>query len=425
MYQFNNKEEHQQFLKEQSILPGGFQCCSHSIQFFPLEKKIEEPLTMNLTLISLKRKSDSFAGVFTKNALPGHPVSIGRELLKEPYCRGILINNKISNVFTLGGKDDSLAIKKEAESLLGNDGFILPSSTGIIGWKLPVKEMKKAIPGLVENLQDESLLPAARGIMTTDAFPKVRTIKMGDARITAIAKGAGMIEPNMATMLVFILTDADLPGSVLQNSLKKVCDLTFNRLSIDSDQSTSDSAFILSSKEQSGVSESEFSDALLTVCLQLADDIVRNGEGTGHVIEARISGAPDETTALGIGKNLVNAPLTKTAIFGNDPNVGRILQSLGDYAGNQGITLNRDKLSIRLGGETILEEGSFQLNEQKEKALSDYLKDCSLETPCPGYPAHGKRVLLEVDLAMGQSFAAVLGSDLSYEYVRENADYRS
>lgn len=425
MYSFNSKEEHIQFLETQSILPKGFRCAVRPLEFFPAEKELKKPLPMNLTLISLDEPSASFAGLFTRNSLPGHPVEIGRNLLKESFCRGILINNKISNVFTQGGRNDSLQLKDKMEELLGGEGFVLPSSTGIIGWKLPLKEMLAELPALKEDLQEESLLPAARGIMTTDAFPKVRTCTVGNSRISAIAKGAGMIEPNMATMLVFILTDADLPGETLQECLKEVCDQTFNRLSIDSDQSTSDSAFLLSSAMGGKEDPEAFKKALLELCHKLADDLVRNGEGTGHVIEVQVKGAPSEETALGIAKNIVNSPLSKTAIYGNDPNVGRFLQSLGDYCGNQGIEVNREELRMSLGGEVIVEKGAFTLNEEKELRLSRYLKDCSLETPCPGYPAHGKRVLLEIHLGQGKEEARVLGSDLSYEYVHENADYRS
>lgn len=425
MYQFSSQKEHQEFLESQGFLPKGFSCSLRALNFYPAEKVLEKPISMNLTLISLDEASPLFAGVFTKNALPGHPVGIGRDLLKEKLCRGILVNNKVSNVCTLGGREDSLQIKNSMEELLGHEGFILPSSTGIIGWKLPVKEMLTELPLLKDSLQKESLLPAARGIMTTDAFPKIRSCTVNKARITAIAKGAGMIEPNMATMLVFILTDADIPKEILQQTLKEVSNLTFNRLSIDSDQSTSDTAFLLSSGKAGKVEPQAFKEALLALCKDLADDLVRNGEGTGHVIEMQVKGAPSEEIALGIAKHIVNSPLSKTAIYGNDPNVGRFLQALGDYCGNEGILLDRDKIRMSLGGEIILEKGAFRLSEEKESRLSNYLHDCALETPCPGYPAHGKRVQLEIDLAIGNEEAKVLGSDLSYEYVRENADYRS
>jgi len=425
MYQFNNKQEHQEFLESQSALPEGFSCSVRPLKFYPAEKELKEPLSMSLTLISLEEASPLFAGVFTQNALPGHPVGIGRDLLKEQLCQGILINNKVSNVCTQGGREDSLQLAAEIQKLLDNEGFVLPSSTGIIGWKLPVKEMLAELPRLKESLQKESLLPAARGIMTTDAFPKIRSITVDNARITAIAKGAGMIEPNMATMLVFILTDAHIPKETLQQTLKEVSDLTFNRLSIDSDQSTSDTAFLLSSGKAGEVDAEAFKEALLSLCKDLADDLVRNGEGTGHVIEMCVEGAPSEKTALGIAKHIVNSPLSKTAIYGNDPNVGRFLQALGDYCGNEGIQLKRERICMSMGGETILEKGAFTLSEEKEARLSHYLKDCALETPCPGYPAHGKRVQLHMDLGLGKGKGTVLGSDLSYEYVRENADYRS
>lgn len=424
MYQYRSIEEFETFLESQSALPRGFRCSTEKLEFFPAEKDLIEPLSMTLSLIALDKPTESFAGIFTKNALPGYPVLIGRELIKQKTCRGVIVNNKIANVCSPGGLEDSNSIRESLESLTGGEGFFFPSSTGIIGWKLPREEIKKKLPALVENLQSDTILPAARGIMTTDAFPKIRTGKVGKARITAIAKGAGMIEPNMATMLVFILTDADLPRDFLQKSLKEASDQSFNRLSIDSDQSTSDSALLLSS-EEFPVDEIEFQSVLDHLCLLLADDIVRNGEGTGHVIEVTVNGAERKEDALGLCKALVNSPLTKTAIYGNDPNVGRFLQALGDYAGNHGLKLKRESIQLKLGGSVVFQKGSFQLNEKKEQQLSDYLKDCSLETPCPGYPSHGKRVELEIELGLGSASARVLGSDLSYEYIRENADYRS
>lgn len=424
MIEYGSIEEFESFLHSQSALPRGFRCATEKLDFFPKEKDLHKPLPMSLTLIVLDDPTESFAGIFTRNALPGYPVIIGRELMKETLCRGIIVNNKVANVCSPGGLEDSRAIKSTLEEQMEGEGFFFPCSTGIIGWKLPVEEIRKKLPALVKKLQGKTLLPAARGIMTTDAFPKIRRIKVGEGTITAIAKGAGMIEPNMATMLVFILTDLDLPRKTLQGALQKAADISFNRLSIDSDQSTSDSALLLSSAKVP-VDKKDFQEALNRLCMDLADDIVRNGEGTGHVIDVEIRGAQKEKEALGMAKALVNSPLTKTAVYGNDPNVGRFLQALGDYAGNHGIPLERNSIEILLGGKTIFSNGIFQLNEEKEQLLSAYLKDCALETPCPGFPAHRKRVELKIELGQGNASTRVLGSDLSYEYVRENADYRS
>jgi glutamate N-acetyltransferase/amino-acid N-acetyltransferase len=234
-----------------------------------------------------------------------------------------------------------------------------------------------------------------------------------------------MIEPNMATMLVYILCDLDIDKIALKKCLHEAVNLSFNRISVDSDQSTSDTCFILSSKKVPLTSLEEFQGALNQLCMDLADDLVRNGEGTGHVMEVVVKGAPDDSKALGMARSLVNSPLTKTAIFGNDPNVGRIIQALGDYAGNHHWELKKEALKIYMGGKLVMADGAFILDQTMEDYLYSYLKECSLKTPCPGFPAHEKRVKIEIELGQGTGSSRVLGSDLSYEYVRENADYRS
>ncbi len=427
MNQYSSPESYLSDLEKRSLPPEGFQIGVTSFSFVPVERPDGPGAKMNLTAILLDRPTESFAGVFTKNSFPGYPVRIGRKLLKEKAVQGVLVNNKIANVCAPGGEEAALAVTQALQDELGDflDAPVFPSSTGVIGWSLPVQKMIDKIPDLAGSLQNKSLLPAAQGIMTTDAFPKVRSVSIGDGRICGIAKGAGMIEPNMATMLVFLMTDIAIGRNALQECLGRVAEKTFNRISIDSDQSTSDSVLLFSSCRKPAVEESLFEEALFALCRQLAEDIVRNGEGTGHVIKVKVKGAESEKQAAAFGKALVNSPLSKTAVFGNDPNVGRFVQAVGDYAGNQGISLDERQLVICLGEETVFAGGEFLLDGVKEKYLSDYLVSRKLTTPCPGYPEHERTVDITISLGLGDSESLVLGSDLSYEYVRENADYRT
>ncbi|OQY32173.1 MAG: hypothetical protein B6241_12115 [Spirochaetaceae bacterium 4572_59] len=427
MKSFNSLASYLVSLERRSCPPEGFLIGTSSLEFTPVERQSGSSVKMNLTSILLEEPTVAFGAVFTKNAFPGYPVRIGREMLSQKSSQGVLINNKIANVCAPGGKAAALSVCTAFQDLMGTglSAPVFPSSTGVIGWSLPEDAIKENLPDLLSSLQRDSVLPAAKGIMTTDSFPKVRTVKAGQGSICGIAKGAGMIEPNMATMLVFLMTDLIIERDTLRNILSRVTNRTFNRISIDSDQSTSDSVFLFSSCRKPSISEEEFEKALYTLCRDLAEDIVRNGEGTGHVIKVNIQGAESESQAAAFGKALINSPLSKTAVFGNDPNVGRFVQAVGDYAGNNGIVLDEESVEIRLGEEIVFKNGEFLLDSEKELRLSDYLKERSLPTPCPGYPEHERVVDVTVFLGLGQKSALVLGSDLSYEYVRENADYRS
>jgi len=423
----SSPESHLSWLESQSLPPEGFRIGVTSLEFTPAERSSGPSARMNMTALVLDEPTESFGAVFTRNAFPGYPVRIGREMLGHPRVQGVLINNKIANVCAPGGREAALDVTEAFGDAMGSglSAPLFPSSTGVIGWSLPADAMKQGMAPLAASLQNRSVLPAAKGIMTTDSFPKVRSLSLGEGRITGIAKGAGMIEPNMATMLVFLMTDLTVPRETLRNVLSRVASRTFNRISVDSDQSTSDSVFLFSSNRRPAVSEEELEQALLTVCTGLAEDVVRNGEGTGHVIKVTVDRAATEAQAEGFGKALVNSPLTKTAVFGNDPNVGRFVQAVGDYAGNNGISLDERNVEIALGSETVFSGGRFHLDSEKEARLSAYLKERALPSPSPGYPAHDGMVEIRVSLGLGEAKARILGSDLSYEYVRENADYRS
>src|SRR5690606_5186163 len=199
----------------------------------------------------------------------------------------------------------------------------------------------------------------ARAIMTTDLYPKLRRARVGDATIVGIAKGAGMIEPNLATLLVFVLTDADVPRDALRAALARAAQPSFNSISIDSDTSTSDALGALASGRRACPDLGAFEQALTGVCVALAEDVVRNGEGVHHVLRVRVTRAADETTARGLGKTIVNSPLVQCAVAGNDPNVGRLLCAIGKFAGQGAEPLPLDALRVAIDEHTIFENGAF------------------------------------------------------------------
>jgi glutamate N-acetyltransferase/amino-acid N-acetyltransferase len=285
--------------------------------------------------------------------------------------------------------------------------------------------METALPALVNGASAASILPIARAIMTTDAFPKVRAASARPGRIVGIAKGAGMIEPNMATLLCFICTDVAVPREQLREDLGWCVQRTLNRLSIDGDQSTSDTAIVLSSGMAGPADPGAFRSALHEVLAGLAFDIVRNAEGIGHAMRVRVEGARDEELALGVARAVANSPLVKTAVFGNDPNVGRIISAIGDYIGNTGGTLDAARTIVRMGGEEVFSDGCFRLDADKENRLCEYLRSRAMDTKRVPWPQHDRTVDIEIMLDGESPGVEVLGSDLSYDYVRENADYRS
>jgi glutamate N-acetyltransferase / amino-acid N-acetyltransferase len=423
---YGSSSEYLKALEDRSALPEGFCCSTASIRFTPGERPVAEPLPMNLALILMDSETEDFAGVFTRNRFPGAPVLIGRERLNARAVRGVLVNNKVSNVCAPGGKADAESLLATLGRELGISGDMLfPSSTGIIGWKLPVADMARALPGLAAGLSRGSILPAARAIMTTDSYPKVRRAAVGSGSIVGIAKGAGMMEPNMATLLCFLLTDVAVPRERLREELAWCVDRTLNRISVDGDQSTSDTTLAFSSGRRGPADPEELRAGLLEVLSGLAADIVRNGEGAGHVMRVRVSGAADEKTAAQIGKAVVNSPLVKTAVCGNDPNVGRIISAVGDYLGNAGAPEAVEGMSVHMGGTEIFSRGEFRLDAGAEAALSAYLSQAGFPPETRGYPPHDRCVEIEIRLTGPCGPVEVLGTDLTCGYVRENADYRS
>lgn len=431
---FTSREAHRAWLETQAALPAGFRVGTTRFDFTPREAP--KPAKMTLTLIALDTPTRDFAAVFTRNAFPGAPIIVGRKRLQEDTLGAIIVNNKISNVCAPGGVETAEQICLATGRLLGLSGSqVLPSSTGVIGWTLPSDAILNALPHAVSALSNHSILPAAEGIVTTDLYPKIRRVAVGKGSIVGIAKGAGMIEPNLATMLVYILTDLAVPRPELRAMLVRAVDPSFNSISIDSDTSTSDTVVALSSGRVPCPDLQEFEKALTQVCRDLAEDVVRNGEGVRHVIRVSVTQAPTRELARSLGKAIVNAPLFKCAVAGNDPNVGRLVQAIGKYVGAQSPHADLSRARLRMGGIEIFAKGVFQLNPEKEHALAAHLRSAELyasATPKDGvfappvdFPPHERCVEIDVDLNNGEASATVLGGDLTHEYVSENADYRS
>ena len=401
-----------------------------------MPREAPKPAKMTLTLIALDQPTPAFAAMFTRNALPGAPIIVGRQRLHEPTLGAVIVNNKVSNVCAPDGVAASEKICARLANLLNlTPGQILPSSTGVIGWGLPVDAIMDALPQTSATLTNESILPAAEGIVTTDLYPKIRRANVGAGSIVGIAKGAGMIEPNMATMLVYVLTDLHVPRAELRAALQRAVETSFNTISVDSDTSTSDTVALISSGRVPCPDLVAFEAALTQVCRDLAEDVVRNGEGVRHVIRVAVSAAATTELARAIGKAIVNAPLFKCAVAGNDPNVGRLVQAIGKYIGAHAPETDLARLRLRLGGIEIFSGGVFQLNPEKETALVAHLRSAELYASAPpkdgvfsaaiDYPPHERCVEIEVEIGNGAASAIVIGGDLTHEYVSENADYRS
>ncbi len=431
---FPNRDSHRAWLASQAALPAGFRVGTTRFDFVPREAP--KPAKMTLTLIALDRPTPDFAAAFTKNAFPGAPIIVGRKRLNAPALGAIIINNKISNVCAPGGVETAERVCGEAGRLLGlAPTAVLPSSTGVIGWSLPTDAILAALPQAVSALAGGTILPAAEGIVTTDLYPKIRRADVGGGSIVGIAKGAGMIEPNLATMLVYVLTDLAVPRGELRAMLAKAIDASFNAISIDSDTSTSDTVALISSGRVPCEDFGAFERGLHTVCRDLAEDVVRNGEGVRHVIRVRVTHAASPVLARALGKAIVNAPLFKCAVAGNDPNVGRLVQAIGKHIGAFAPQTDLSKLRAAMGGVEIFANGVFQLDPSKEAALIAHLRGAELyasAAPKEGvfsapidFPPHERCVELDIEVGNGAASATVLGGDLTHEYVSENADYRS
>lgn len=381
---------------------------------------------MNLAVI----ESDPGAttvGVTTSNRFCGAPVVLARERLPAGDVRAIVVNNKVANVAAGTGLHDArtVAAALARERSLPEEQT-LSVSTGVIGWSLPTERMVAALRGISASAADA--VDVAEAIMTTDRYPKLAWTRRSGVTCLGIAKGAGMIEPNLATMLGFIMCDAQVDRDRLGRVFRRVVAATFNTISVDGDQSTSDMV-VCTANGASGteVSEEELEKLLLPVCRTLSQEIVRNGEGTAHVIEVHVRGVDDRELSQRIGRHVVNSPLVKTAVYGNDPNVGRILAAAGDALDtwDTGHTVDVASLTVSIAGREVYRDGAFRLDGAVEQELAELLRRGAMDPQCAGYPQDAPNVTIELSFGSSGEETVVYGSDLSYDYVRENADYRT
>ncbi len=359
------------------------------------------------------------AGVFTANQIKSPAVLLSRARLARGRAHAILANSGCANTYTgEAGMGDTREITRQTAAALGvGEGGILMSSTGVIGARLPRGKISHAIPGLVARLSATGWPEAADAIRTTDtrsklAFRKARLAE-GDVRVLGIAKGAGMIEPHMATLLVFLATNAAVRAPFLRRVLRDACEGSFNRMTIDGCMSTSDTAVILASGTQcrhylapAAASGRRFARMVAEVCRELAEAIVSDGEGVTKRVAVRVRGARSDREARVAAYAVANSLLVKTALRGEDPNWGRIVQALGASAAR----IRPDRIGLRFDKVSLLKLGRW-LGLAAEGAARRVMRGDAWE--------------MTIDLGAGRGTAEVLTGDLTEEYIRINADYRS
>ena len=360
------------------------------------------------------------AGVFTTNKCPGAPVDWCRAALKGGKARMLVVNAGNANVFTGKAGIEACAATAAAAAKLGDcpPKQVMVASTGVIGEILPHEKLTAALPALHAALSDDNWEAAARGIMTTDTFPKastrVATIGDSEVRITGIAKGSGMIAPDMATMLCFIFTDAKIPAAALQTMLSKGVDSTFNCTTVDSDTSTSDTVMLIATGQakhkrvpaEGGAMLKDFARALNELLLDLALQVIRDGEGAQKLVRIDVTGAKSAKSAKKIAMVVANSPLVKTAIAGEDANWGRIVMAVG----KAGEPADRDTLSIGVGGTWMAKEGGVVPGYD--------------ETPVVAH-MKGQEIDIAIDIGLGRGKATVWTCDLTHGYIDINGSYRS
>lgn len=377
----------------------------------------------------------SGAAIFTRNNFPGQPIIVGRENASHGKIRTIVVNSKNANVATgADGLRIARAMCEWTAQSLGIEAVeVLPSSTGVIGRPLPEEKVKSACLSASEYLKSNDFESFSRAIMTTDTRPKMISMELKSGiRLTGVCKGAGMIEPDMATMLSYLVSDAEMTPEDLRRLLVVTANRSFNRVSVDSDTSTSDT-FASIANGSSGIRVSfpealaeaidsladpfapgilealpfqngeslEFVRAFMEISRDLAKEIAKDGEGATKLIELRVEGARDRIQALRIGRSVINSPLVKTAVYGADPNWGRLVMAVGKCFEEP---IPMEGFQIYFGDLSLKDADPQQL-----KALSEYLKN--------------KEVLIRIRLGTGTATETLWGCDLTEEYVRVNAYY--
>ena len=368
-------------------------------------------------------KGTQAAGVFTTSKCPSAPVDWCRSVLKGGKARGLVVNSGNANAFTgkVGAQAVKLTAKIAAQALDCKSSDIVLASTGVIGEPLDATKFEGVLADCAARATPDAWLDAAKAIMTTDTFPKVATctVKIDGVKVTinGIAKGAGMIAPNMATMLSFIFTDAPIAAGALKILLKNAVNPSFNAITVDSDTSTSDTLILFATgaakkrgcpKISSATDKrlAAFTKALNGLVMDLAHQVVKDGEGARHFVEITVDGAKTDRSAKTIALSIANSPLVKTAIAGEDANWGRIVAAVG----KAGEPADRDRLAISFGGIRVAHKGLRDPSYDEAK-VSAYMKN--------------EKIDIRVSLGLGKGKATVWTCDLTKEYVEINGDYRS
>ncbi len=380
---------------------------------------IRKPGRLDLMVMVLA-EGTRVGAVFTRNRFSAAPVQVCREHLALQHPRALVINTGCANAGTgNAGKEDAQTTCTHVAQALGIPASaVLPFSTGVILERLPMDTLLQAIPSAVAQCGQSPWSDAARAIMTTDTFPKAasRQIVLDGVPVTltGISKGAGMIRPNMATMLGFVATDARIAETLLQQMTREVANLSFNRITVDGDTSTNDSFLVIATgqanhPEITAQNESYkiFFNALRDISVELAHAIIRDGEGATKFITVRVEGGREEAECLQVAYAISHSPLVKTAFFASDPNLGRILAAIG----NAGIgDLNVETIRLHLDDVLVSEGGGRAPGYHEEEGLAVMARP---------------DITVRVDLGRGSASAEVWTCDLSYDYVRINAEYRS
>ena len=383
---------------DRPIFPRGFRCASRNCGLKPTAKDLA---------LFVSDVDAAAAAVFTRNRFPGAPVLLGRETIRGGRLRAIFANSRVSNVAT--GEQGLEHARRMAAAAAAEVGCtpdrVLVSSTGVIGVRLPIESIERGVRGMAAELRADPIA-GAEGIMTTDTHPKALSLRVGDATITWVAKGSGMIAPDMATMLAYVFTDAALDAPMLDRLLRQAVDVSFNMLSVDSDTSTSDTCAILANGLAGPVDERAFLEALVVGSIRMTEILARDGEGATHLLRTTAQGARDLGEARRIAKSLVDSPLIKTMVYGADPNVGRILMAVGKCVDCH---IDPAATSAWINGHPVL-RGGYRLD----------FDDAVVRT------ALGSEVVdIVVSLGVGSAEATAYGCDLTQGYVDENAAYYS
>jgi len=343
------------------------------------------------------------AAVFTRSRFAGVSVALSREVTS---ARGVVVIAKNANVATVAeGRANAVEVRAAAARAAGlAETDLLIASTGVIGRQYPMDRIRPHLARIEAPFPPADFDRVAAAIMTTDTHPKIVRAHCGDAVIVGVAKGVGMIEPNMATLLTFFCTDASVSAGDLDRVFRDVIDRTFNAVSIDTDTSTSDSAAIFANGLAGPVDLAAFEAALEEVALGLVKMVARDGEGAGKLIEVRVTGARDDRQAKRVGKAIVNSPLVKTAVHGADPNWGRVAMAIGKCEDE--LDIDQDRVRIGFGGIEVYPAPS---TDETLDRLRAHLT--------------GAEVLIDVDLAIADGTFSVYGCDLTDGYIRINADY--